>query len=755
MKTRITQQAARWSRSMLTLALSASFVASPATIAQPAAAAEPKSDRKQQYAEAFAALDDAIRELPADTFDPQAVAEHVGREPGKLFEWVRDQTHYAPYAGALRGGSGVLMDRVGSSLDRALLLAELLRSAGYDVRLARGTLADPAKALAAVRPIPTNWRESVRPADAAASPELAAEQQAIAAADQALLQRTRQHADVLLKQLNGVARPAAATPPPADHWWVQFKQDEKWIDADPTLPDAKLGQRLTDPAETTAAPDDNGKLAGAADAQQHVVELKVVVERLENNKLTEASPLTLSVKPAALQGNRIVFTHVPVAWKLPASAPMAQRTKSLADSTEFVPVFYVGGNPNTNDAVTDTGAINEKPDLDRTAGMGKAAGGMVGGLGGALGGGEGAKADAGVWTAEWIEVTVRAPGKPVQTIRREVFDLIGPTARARGAMSVKVDPAVRLDRALALTGETDLLVLGSHASPEFVASRYAASLLKLKRQAIATLDKADAKPATAARSRTLGVDLRKVAPSPLWGVATARLASSPVAGDVYLDSPNVFALTRRARTKADGSLATLVRTDLAINGVAVRPGADAFAARVTQGVADTITEAEVARLVADTTIDAAAGAAVINTARLLEQGGSNDLAVNPSAQALSAWPDDARARAAQSAAAGFVLAAMPTPVGGQVGWWRVDPASGSTIGVTGDGYHAATTERQQMEAKINGLLDLPFNVTIEEAKAYGQKEFVRMICSGKGLSGVRLLQVFQRANQLYELLVLL
>jgi len=86
------------------------------------------------------ALDSIQKEIPAETFDVHAVIQSAGQEPVKLFEWVRDHTYWVPYHGALRGPAGVLMDRLGNSLDRALLLCELLRTAGRTVRLAHGTI---------------------------------------------------------------------------------------------------------------------------------------------------------------------------------------------------------------------------------------------------------------------------------------------------------------------------------------------------------------------------------------------------------------------------------------------------------------------------------------------------------------------------------------------------------------------------------------------------------------------------------------
>src|SRR6185295_18248095 len=86
------------------------------------------------------AIEEGERNSPRDTWDPAAVVERVGKDPEGLREWVRDHTSWIPYRGTLRGPAGVLMDRQGNALDRALLLAALLQHAGQTVRLARGPL---------------------------------------------------------------------------------------------------------------------------------------------------------------------------------------------------------------------------------------------------------------------------------------------------------------------------------------------------------------------------------------------------------------------------------------------------------------------------------------------------------------------------------------------------------------------------------------------------------------------------------------
>ena len=87
-------------------------------------------------------LQETVQEIPGDTFDLPAIVDRAGANPGRLFQWVRDNTSLVPYVGALRGPRGVLMDRLGNSLDRSLLLSELLRLAGVRTRIVGGSLSE-------------------------------------------------------------------------------------------------------------------------------------------------------------------------------------------------------------------------------------------------------------------------------------------------------------------------------------------------------------------------------------------------------------------------------------------------------------------------------------------------------------------------------------------------------------------------------------------------------------------------------------
>ena len=78
------------------------------------------------------------------SFDTYAVAEvaRLGGDRDAIEAFVRDEVRWVPYDGSLRGVRGTLWSREGNSLDRAVLLAEMLRIAGHPARLVRGTLGD-------------------------------------------------------------------------------------------------------------------------------------------------------------------------------------------------------------------------------------------------------------------------------------------------------------------------------------------------------------------------------------------------------------------------------------------------------------------------------------------------------------------------------------------------------------------------------------------------------------------------------------
>ena len=655
----------------------------------------------------LAAAETSERTLQRETFDAGAVAGRVGPDHIRLFQWVRDNTTLVPYQGVLRGPTGVLMDRMGNSLDRALLLAELLRATGATVRLAHGQLT-PEQALAIAKhgqALPTRPPSSSSPGDDAAAiatqaagrqldtARLSKAVEQMADATRTLTQRFQQRVD---QQTAGLARtfaaPATLTATHAaadvealrDHWWVQVQQERQWLDLDPSVSDAGPGRTVVGATEVVAP-------TAVPQALYHDVAIRVVIERWSSGRLEEATALEQRLRPLELFGQRIVLRHEAINW--PSNLPVegdeaaARLLAAFQAQQEWLPTLTIGGNrPLTQASVTASGRLN-MPGAAKPAPRQSGFGGLLD----AFGGGDGTPSPAepdGHLTAEWIEYEIRSPGRAPKRLRREVFDLIGPAARtdaAAGEPRVAGQPA--LLRAMALAGETEILPLVADMSPEFATHVLNTTVLSQRETVREVLRAAAAGVLPTADQLT---KLHAV-PGELYALALARTSLSPVRHQVFLDRPNIFSFHRRIRPTDQGDVAIRRSLDIVENAVGVRPvpGTDVFQVRVSQGVTDTAAEALV--------LSGGCGGCrpVVNVSELWVLAPPEKtpwVALHrPDEPAWSGvlLDPDARRRVEQDLRAGYVVLISPRPVtvAGReaVGWWRVDLRSGQTIGLMESG----------------------------------------------------------------------
>jgi hypothetical protein len=647
----------------------------------------------------LAALEAARRDLPRDAFDIQGVLETAGRDPVKLHEWVRDRTVWLPYAGTLRGATGVLLDRSGNSLDRSLLLADLLQAAGHRARLARAPLAeDQARALV----------EKLRAAAVAAPgtrdppgppPPASAEDIASARLTEEAVQRVAAATAALRSAVTlPPADPAASLREDAealrDHWWVEVESKGAWMPLDPLIPGAAPGTSLVPAAGTIERSGGSGSFPLPA-AMRHEVEIRIVVERLQGGKRSERLVLGQVLRPAEVIGRRVKLFHHPLRWpeNLQVGKDKASEerlTKALIAQKEWLPILEVGRSRISRGSFTDTGDVNETPNLDPAAQLARGAGGALGGALGAFGGGGDAGLRA-VLTAEWLDLEIRSPGRPPRKVRREVFDILGPAARTSSSPSLEVVEALRLDRALILFGETEILIGASKLSPELVAHQEATELLE-RRAAFKALAGVD----DAARWKEIAGQLawESTRPQPLEAFALLRGGLGRHASEVFLDRPNVVTHAKRYRWDAKAGLTAEHVVDVAANGVAVRGGgATAPAlARLEQGVADTVAEDLALGWAIEDSENTAAIFALADAA-----GVPAVVLAGPDASLDSlALPPDVRERVRSDLASNHTVVIPRGPVllrgAPRTGWWRVEPATGETIGVMDTGFNTATSE---------------------------------------------------------------
>ena len=667
----------------------------------------------QQLERLAALLQRARSQLPRTTFDPAAVVAAAGAAPATLAQWVETHTALVPYRGRLRGPVGVLMDRYGNSLDRSLLLAALLEAAGHEAVLVHGTLpeADAARLLA-VRPAPPPIvgdgttldavlaQLGIDPADDPFGLSATMTDGAEAAAemrDQVAAQ-TRTQGDALLGLVAGIAAPAASRPGEIealrDHWWVRVRSGESWTDLDPSGAFGAAPNPET--IEPTALPPE----------LSHAVTLTVVAEFLgADGGLRSETLLNHSLLPADVAGTPVMLWHEPITVPGPdellAAGDAAATERALVEERSWQPALLIGDEVFTDQIVT----------VDGTTFTGDSAGvaaarlpfaGISGGISDLFSGlGEptdGTAAEEGASASDliamWLEVEITAPGLEAIVHRRAIFDLVGASARATGEpVQRPFDEAARRTRAQALLEQIDIGIWGATPSRPFVADVMARDLAPLFAEVAAQLRRGPDAPAVLPEFGAL--PRSQILP---YGFAFGR-AGIANSGPLIIDHPNVLLLRQGTRLAVEGSAAHYAQIDIVENGVAqvAAPAGGAFAARLRQGIADTALETAMlgspqpshnaSSLFA---ADIAAGRAWVAVAR-------------PEDLDRLSLPDDVSAQIAEALGDGYLAVAPPTPSTGLVAWWRIDAATGTTLGMGATGAGSEFVEYLTLLGKVIGL----------------------------------------------------
>jgi hypothetical protein len=404
-----------------------------------------------------------------------------------------------------------------------------------------------------------------------------------------------------------------------------------------------------------------------------MLSVRVIGEVWHDDVREEATLLDHTFAPNQFYGQRIAVQNLPLdmpddkTW-LGAADPAAAMRKALITQTEFAPVLRLGGSPVAGFSVNDRGEL-----LNLTAGDGNtmrlgravqhATKDGVGGATDLLGDLPGSDSPTGsaqpravrqAFTAEWLEIELRTPGLPPRVVRRTIFDTIGPVADRAAAPRAALSDAARMDRAFALIGETELLPLFAQIPAAFVEDRTINALVAARDVLVA-----------AAAHQDLGAVGEKLVtlaplPGPLYALAAARFAFDP---QIYLDRLDVFAL-RQAPVATPTSVTIRRQVDIMANAVAVWPSAkDARAARIAQGVADTALES-----VAISCPSGVACTRAPSTSDLYAATNGAGWSVVTAPQGVAAGDHDA----------GYAIVATGSTPGS---WWRVDPATGETLGM--------------------------------------------------------------------------
>jgi transglutaminase-like putative cysteine protease len=705
----------------------------------------------------FNDLEKTLAEIPRESFDPQALIDKVGADPIKLFEWIRDTTSLVPYRGILRGVRGVLLDRLGNSLDRALLLQNLLKRSGHEVRLARGKLSgNQARELLAEWPFekrttPSSSENRVSDLQNRMG-ELAAQYQldpsVLARLNEAIKdyeilsntlsatvkQQTKEIMDILKreKETRGDQDQTSLAKAVQDHWWVQLYQEEKWIDLDPAIPHGNPGTRLTE-LENMLQPEDIDK------GLFHQVTIRVIIERRAKGVLEEKTTLEHTFRPCDLYGQQISFQNAPMNWPQdfdPSKEkdPLKKMIEIIAAENEWLPIVRVENETFSQASFTDRGEVQKNPGKGRkTGGVANIAGGIFGVLAGKEEESE-IPSDS-ILTAEWVEFEIKTPGAEPRISRRSVFDLIGPAARSKNRLGeTGITSSQRVQRALAMLGETGILIQSCNYTPEFLAEWTVQRLLKNRDILPNYIRRLSQMKGLGEMANRL---TRLPGPEHTFGLFRSHLAAEKP--NFYLDRPNIACLRTDLRQSEDGNVVTAAGFDIVFNGISAfrSRDIDSFKANVAQGILDTNLEAIMLR---------APDRVYNNTAELFAQSRLQSinwkLVRSPEDAVIKklAISEDTKERLAKELRDGNIAILPPTSLNlggnGYFGWWRIDPATGETLGISESGRGGSQTMLEYLEAL--GLVFGTFNcITSVLSSGVSEKwgcDLARFMLCGTGIS---------------------
>jgi|GEM_PF-4400162 len=718
-----------------------------------AAAAAPAQDgpkAQAAYRAAIHRLDTAAsqidrtgRAIDQSLLNPVALVGRLDADPGKLAGFVRTQIAYQPYPGALRGAKGTLMARAGNSLDQSVLLAAMLHDAGYEARIDYAKLgqAQTMQVLAQVAqpsktppPVDTTRFASAEAAlPSGTNPKLIGRlKQSMqppayagpAATDMAdWLTQSLQKAGISLGNKASSGKSARA------YFWVEYRSDpwDKWHAVQPVFADS--GNQLT------GLHAKDHYYGSIPKRWQWRLRLKLTMESKHGDSLATTKLLDRTLPVANLAGKALSVGVAPT--NLSSRAAYKDLQKTLAEAQLFSARF---NGSNVGQLFDLTGTT-----VDPAALQGGAPGAAAVFMtmhkesqkaAAALTGAGGGKSSQGtlpvqVLTGVWLDTTIIPPenfGKPRRQ-RRYLLDRIGDAQRSAGKVA-HLAAMKHPEIARHLTGTYTLAVSGGRPAAGLLLQRH---LQRLKEQRPLLAYVAKLRYLRRDDGTLLANFLLSTSPPALPQLQLLR-DSMPLTGSgAFRAGPSVVAV--ETAFQPDG--ASTARIDILFDPVsaALQPpgtgtGAAAHAgAKPKPGVQAAIlagvrmTRLESGGLFLPKNAKNRSAYGLLSAARrkggtlhvIAPAGGDKgqkDVARKVAALDLPHASRDAVLRDLHN---GFAVAVPSRLPGKAAAWWRIDPASGETLGMMDDGRGSDLVEYDIMEQIALDALDAVGNIYSTES----------------------------------------
>lgn len=646
---------------------------------------------KSKFDKIFQSAREVRTNLDQTRFSVEAVLDATDYEPEEIIRFVREEIAFEQYPGTLRGPKGTVISRAGNSLDQALLLAKLLRDAGYDARIARTQL-DIAQATRLLNEtfqtrklektedlgeVVTAAFKSAGILDLVDDPmqALLAEQPDTNSPEtftgfNEVLQTTGKLESLLTK--SGALKDSGISSvieEARDYFWVQYREmsAEDWADlhvafrSDPKIEVAPIEHyNDTIPEEL-----------------QHRFRIQVFNEVSKGGRLSVIPITSPWERPTAnLNGVPLVFSNVPDNI---AHAPRLSFSPidAISQSNFFIPVFQ--GRPAPGGQYFDTrgNKVDAMAASNAAAGLFQALGELVAQSSEALSSGS-----APVLTAQWIEITLISPGGSERSYKRTTLDRIGPAARSEGRIPPNLGTH-EINEFLPLLQTHSIMLATGAIQPSFAIDQGFQQLLETE-PLIRVLVRHIA--GESVEFKNLSKQLENV-PTAWAGhlpLFTRLDLASQIDSEVqtYRHAPTLI-IHRKGLTPEGTSIQGIDIVQNPRRALTEQNGTLAFDARsiIKSGVWDTAME--------DAFLSGEGKRT--NTAIALAKANLQVISNATELEAL-ALSEDTKASMLIDLEAGNILVAADQLKTGDPGWWKIDVESGIALGQIQDGRGSVTTE---------------------------------------------------------------
>ncbi len=680
-------------------------------------------------------LEQLRNSLDRSEFDLEALLDKLEYEPVKLVRFMHENIAFEPYAGLLRGSQGTLMSRSGNALDQAVLLAKLINDSGWQARIARTQLTDlqALKLALEVRqpttPTPLLTQAAFRQSFQRLLTDLGVPEEKITQQVQALSQppdfsqlpqfkaaeKNRAMLSAALEQAGMPLKAKNITPQllktVKDYFWVEYRLDESqpWTAAHPVFANPEKAFKNLSKTEVMADTVPENLL--------HKVRFSAFLERRVGQKLETERVFGPWEKPASqLVGLTIGYANIPSGM---GGLKNGFDPLSVAKNSHFLwPTLSVANNqPLSANRVFDLSGVllDKAAAASPMAGVLQAVGKKTDTAANVLAGlgkpslptdkktpsqtAEPVKPPGRLReiTAQWIELTLIAPDGTEKTLRRYLLDRLGPEQRASDNPTPE-KPLNEAESLWQLASPSSFLISPGRYPDAYLIDRYVQNLEKLL-------------PVLAAKKQELSLQALNQAVGKIHDHRPLQLAAGFDAlgrknetGPVLRTHPAVVFQHNRFRLqKTTSSQPARLQVQRIIDiaeypdrvlqvtplGILTHPQQTAlsgtWATRIEQDAEQVLDPKATHRLNVDIAFEKARKqGAKITVLKQPKQFASSPLRAK--------LPAISRAAIARDLQAGYVVVLPDKPAPEAIGWWRINPHSGESLGRIGEGLGGESAE---------------------------------------------------------------